>query len=33
MDKGTNLRFVDDMVGLQLDGEFYSKLRGEGTHG
>lgn len=33
MDKGTNLRFVDDMVGLKLDGEFYSKLRGEGTHG
>lgn len=31
--KGTDLRLVDDMVGLQLDGELNSKLRGEGAHG
>lgn len=31
--KGTDLRLVNDMVGLQLDGELHSKLGGEGAHG
>ncbi len=31
--KPSDLRLVDDMIGLQLDGEFHSKLRREGAHG
>lgn len=33
MGKATDLGLVDNMVGLQLDGEFHPKFGGEGAHG